>query len=94
MLKLWESRQVPVYSNGIARELVTPTGAAIAVTLAKQFGPVPPMTLRKVGLGAGSRDLLLPNILQLWLGYEVENSGGTSYVQAQAHISRNSRRTL
>lgn len=85
VLKLWESRQVPVYSNGIARELVTPTGAAIAVTLAKQFGPVPPMTLRKVGLGAGSRDLLLPNILQLWLGYEVENSGGTSYVQAQGH---------
>jgi len=37
VLKLFSSRQVPVYSNGIDRELVTPTGAAIAVTLATEF---------------------------------------------------------
>jgi uncharacterized protein (TIGR00299 family) protein len=30
VLKLWESSSVPVYSNGIDKELVTPTGAAIA----------------------------------------------------------------
>jgi uncharacterized protein (TIGR00299 family) protein len=68
VLKLWESRQVPVYSNGIDRELVTPTGAAIAVTLAARFGCPPPLKLEKVGLGAGSRDLPIPNILRLWLG--------------------------
>ena len=68
VLKLWEQHQVPVYDNGIGRELVTPTGAAIAVTLAQAFGPPPPMTLHKVGLGAGSHDLPLPNILRLWVG--------------------------
>lgn len=68
VLKLWELRQVPIYSNGIERELVTPTGAAIATTLATQFGAPPTMTLQKVGLGAGSLDLPLPNILRLWLG--------------------------
>ncbi|MBW4417682.1 MAG: nickel pincer cofactor biosynthesis protein LarC [Myxacorys californica WJT36-NPBG1] len=68
VLKLWELRQVPVYSNGIERELVTPTGAAIATTLATQFGAPPNMTLQKVGLGAGSLDLPLPNILRLWIG--------------------------
>jgi pyridinium-3,5-bisthiocarboxylic acid mononucleotide nickel chelatase len=31
VLKLWESRQVPVYHNGIDKELVTPTGAALAL---------------------------------------------------------------
>lgn len=68
VLKLWEMRQVPVYSNGIERELVTPTGAAIATTLATQFGSPPPMTLHRVGLGAGSRQLPIPNILRLWVG--------------------------
>ncbi|NJO76765.1 MAG: LarC family nickel insertion protein, partial [Leptolyngbyaceae cyanobacterium RM1_406_9] len=62
VLKLWEMRQVPIYSNGIERELVTPTGAAIATTLAVQFGAPPAMTLQKVGLGAGSRNLPIPNI--------------------------------
>ena len=68
VLKLWEMRQIPIYSNGIDRELVTPTGAAIVTTLAQQFGPPPPMTLRTIGLGAGARDLALPNLLRLWLG--------------------------
>lgn len=68
VLKLWESRQVPIYSNGIARELVTPTGAAIAVSLAWAFGTPPAMRLQKVGLGAGSLNLPIPNILRLWIG--------------------------
>lgn len=68
VLKLFELGQVPVYSNGIERELVTPTGAAIATTLAHQFGPPPTMTLHRVGLGAGTSEFSLPNILQLWIG--------------------------
>ncbi|MGK7940340.1 MAG: nickel pincer cofactor biosynthesis protein LarC [Crocosphaera sp.] len=68
VMKLWESRQVPIYSNNINKELVTPTGAAIAVTLVKSFGQPPNMILEKVGLGAGSQDLSIPNILRLWIG--------------------------
>ncbi len=68
VLKLYELRNVPIYSNGIDRELVTPTGAAIVTTLATQFGAPPAMTLQKIGLGAGSRDLPIPNILRLWIG--------------------------
>ncbi|MGI0484787.1 nickel pincer cofactor biosynthesis protein LarC [Pantanalinema rosaneae CENA516] len=68
VLKLWELRQVPIYSNGIERELVTPTGAAIVTTLATQFGNPPRMTLQQVGLGAGSRELSIPNLLRLWVG--------------------------
>ncbi|HEY9298210.1 MAG TPA: nickel pincer cofactor biosynthesis protein LarC [Phormidium sp.] len=74
VLKLWEYRQVPVYSNGIEKELVTPTGAAIAVTLASAFGSPPPMSIQKVGLGAGSRQLPIPNILRLWIGEEVAST--------------------
>ncbi len=68
VLQLWQSRQVPVYSNGIDRELVTPTGAALAVTLAESFGAAPAMTISKIGLGAGTLQLPLPNILRLWIG--------------------------
>lgn len=68
VLKLWEMRGCPVYSNGIDKELVTPTGAAIATTLVRSFGDPPPMTIKKVGLGAGSLDLSIPNILRLWYG--------------------------
>jgi pyridinium-3,5-bisthiocarboxylic acid mononucleotide nickel chelatase len=70
VLKLFSSRQVPVYSNGIDRELVTPTGAAIAVTLATEFGAPPAMQLQQIGLGAGTIQLPIPNILRLWLGTE------------------------
>ncbi len=80
VLKLWEMRGCPVYSNGIERELVTPSGAAIATTLAIDFGSPPAMSLQRVGLGAGSRDLPIPNILRLWLG---ESRGQGSGVRGQ-----------
>jgi pyridinium-3,5-bisthiocarboxylic acid mononucleotide nickel chelatase len=70
VLKLFASRQVPVYSNQIDRELVTPTGAAIAVALATKFGSPPAMQLQQIGLGAGTIELPIPNILRLWLGTE------------------------
>lgn len=68
VVQLWESRSVPVYSNGIEKELVTPTGAALAVTLSQEFGKFPAMTVKQVGLGAGNASLSLPNILRLWVG--------------------------
>lgn len=72
VLKLWESHCVPIYSNGIMKELVTPTGAALACSLATGFGAPPAMTLQRVGLGAGSHSLPIPNMLRLWIGESVE----------------------
>src|SRR5439155_4896548 len=46
----------PTYSNGIQKELVTPTGAAIVATLCDSFGPQPPMSVSAIGYGAGSTD--------------------------------------
>lgn len=75
VLQLWQSRGVPVYDNGIQAELVTPTGAAIVVTLAEEFGGPPSMVLRRVGLGAGSYGLPIPNLLRFWVG-EMEDVSG------------------
>jgi len=71
VLRLLQRAQVPIYSNGIEAELVTPTGCAIATTLAQGFGPPPPLQLQRLGLGAGGRDLPLPNLLRLWLGQTI-----------------------
>ena len=62
-------RGAPAYSSGIERELVTPTGAAIATTLATRYEEIPPMTLRTIGYGAGSADLKeKANVLRLLIG--------------------------
>ena len=67
---------VPVYSSGIPHELVTPTGAALVATLAKSFGPIPPLKIEAVGYGAGSKDLsAVPNVLRVILG---ETTGAES----------------
>lgn len=70
-------RGTPTHSSGIQRELVTPTGAAIATTLATRFGAIPPMNLRSVGYGAGSADLAeKPNVLRLLVGERIESGTG------------------
>ncbi len=63
----------PTYSNGVQKELVTPTGAAIVATLCDSFGPQPPMTVSAIGYGAGTADLEgQPNVVRLMIGESAE----------------------
>jgi pyridinium-3,5-bisthiocarboxylic acid mononucleotide nickel chelatase len=60
---------IPIYSNQITGELVTPTGAAIVSTLAEDFGGIPPLQIETSGFGAGSRDLPgSANVLRILIG--------------------------
>src|SRR5271155_2905116 len=62
----------PTYSNGVQKELVTPTGAAIVATLCEVFGPQPAMTVSAIGYGAGTADLEgQPNVVRIMVGEEV-----------------------
>ena len=63
----------------IDTELVTPTGAAIIAELATEFVPLPTMTIKKIGWGAGSKDLKIPNVLKVYYG-EMENQEGNIVV--------------
>lgn len=56
----------------IDTELVTPTGAAIIAELADEFTILPAMITEKIGWGAGSKDLKIPNILKVYYG-EMQN---------------------
>jgi pyridinium-3,5-bisthiocarboxylic acid mononucleotide nickel chelatase len=59
---------VPVYSDGQS-ELVTPTGALLVTEYAKQFGPMPTMSIEQIAYGAGDRDPKeRPNVLRIFRG--------------------------
>lgn len=66
-------KNAPVYSSGIQKELATPTGAAILSTLCEEYSPVPVMNVEKIGYGAGSHVLPIPNLLRVFIG-EVQPS--------------------
>ncbi len=55
--------------RGDLGELATPTGMALLRSLAARCEPLPPMTLRSVGVGAGGRDVPgRPNVVRVLLG--------------------------
>ena len=66
-------------------ELVTPTGAAIATTLAKFSRPG--MTIEKVGYGAGARDFEgWPNVMRIWIGEEIEPVNSEALILLETNV--------
>jgi uncharacterized protein (TIGR00299 family) protein len=62
-------RGAPLYGVSGGGELVTPTGAALVAELVSHFGELPPLTLDRVGTGAGTRDPAdRPNVVRVFLG--------------------------
>ena len=59
---------IPVYDNGIASELCTPTGAALLKHFVDEFGPKPVMVIEKTGYGMGKKDFEAANCVRAMLG--------------------------
>ena len=55
------------YDSGLTGELITPTGASLLRALGAQQRR-PSLTLEAVGLGAGKRDLTVPNMVRALIG--------------------------
>ncbi|MBI1322940.1 nickel pincer cofactor biosynthesis protein LarC [bacterium] len=65
---------VPLAASTIEMELTTPTGAAILATTVSRFGPLPAMTIDRIGTGAGTKDLKSqPNVLRIIVGELIES---------------------
>jgi uncharacterized protein (TIGR00299 family) protein len=80
-------RGKPVYSDGPAVELTTPTGAALAVTLARGFGTLPPLKIAVTGYGAGGYDFPdRANVLRVILGEESGALEATTVAVLEANI--------
>jgi len=74
-------RGVPTRACDETGELVTPTGAAILVTLAEGFGPPPPMVIEAAGYGAGARQgERVPNLVRVMIGRPDEGAAGADTV--------------
>jgi pyridinium-3,5-bisthiocarboxylic acid mononucleotide nickel chelatase len=68
-----------------AGELVTPTGAAILAELARFEQP--PIQVRRVGYGFGTRELPWPNAVRLWLGEPLAIEVGPRPVETLGGLS-------
>ena len=71
---------VPLRAVDVDGELTTPTGAALLVSLASEFGPLPSMRVESVGYGAGKKDLPFPNVTRVFIG-EAEDLPEATTVQ-------------
>ncbi len=60
-------RGVPTYAVDLDAEMVTPTGAAILTGLAS-FALRPPMTIERIGYGAGRSEFPFANVLRVSIG--------------------------
>jgi hypothetical protein len=79
----------PVTPADVEGETVTPTGAALLLAAGTRFGPVPAMSVRAVGYGAGSRDTEgRPNVVQALLGSvgDVEAGEGRVMLRLETNV--------
>ena len=85
----------PIYSRGPEIELTTPTGAALAVTLASSFGPLPAMRISSIGHGAGDRDFKQhANVLRVLIGERTAAPEATLVSVLEANIDDSSPQVL
>ncbi len=66
---------VPIYGGAIRGELCTPTGAALLKHFATAFGPIPAMSVEKIGYGMGTKDFEWANCVRAMLGETDEAAG-------------------
>jgi uncharacterized protein (TIGR00299 family) protein len=67
---------VPTYSAGPAKEMTTPTGAALVKALGCEFGNAPAFAATVIGYGAGTRNPeRFPNVLRLSIGETADTAG-------------------
>lgn len=81
VLRLLADAHMPVAAHPARSELCTPTGAALLATLATSFGPLPSCTVRRIGVGAGTRDPRgYANVLRVVLGESRESGESAAAV--------------
>ena len=82
-------KDAPIYSSGVQRELVTPTGAAMVKTLVTRFGNIPAMKIEKSGYGAGSHDIAEhPNVVRLIIGEAATTQDLTQSLEDRSAIAQ------
>ena len=89
---------LPHYRGTVDKEMTTPTGAALLKVLAVPVEEVPAGFIgERIGYGAGTRDVAIPNVLRIncgtWDG-GVKNAAGSLGAAAAVPVSENAAETL
>jgi uncharacterized protein (TIGR00299 family) protein len=75
VVALCARREVPTVGLDDRRELSTPTGVALLVALADEFGPLPALNMTGVGYGAGAADIATrANVVQVVIGESADTT--------------------
>jgi len=78
---------IPCYSNGIKKELTTPTGAALIGYFAEEFRSMPSMHILDAGYGVGGHNIKeIPNLLRVVIGELKEISKPSSMKVIETNI--------
>jgi uncharacterized protein (TIGR00299 family) protein len=73
-LGLLRNSALVAHGGPVDVELATPTGVAVLAEWATRSGPMPPLRVESIGVGAGSRDLAeRPNVVRLVVGAVAES---------------------
>ena len=76
----------PTYRSTIEKELTTPTGAAIVAALAEHSNDLSnDFAVEKIGYGAGTYELEIPNVLRIYLG-SIESPKARHFVKLETNI--------
>jgi len=80
-------KSIPYYSGDIAKELVTPTGAAVIAALGSGYGAMPQQFISEsISYGAGTWDLAIPNVLRMHVGKMVATDIPNETMVIEANI--------
>ncbi|MFN2239631.1 MAG: nickel pincer cofactor biosynthesis protein LarC, partial [Thermoanaerobaculia bacterium] len=80
-------RGVPFFQLDLEGEFCTPTGALILAEYAESYGPIPPMTLEKVGYGLGTRQVArFANAVRAIVGESASKSDGATIVSIEFQV--------
>ncbi|MCX8131066.1 MAG: nickel pincer cofactor biosynthesis protein LarC [Clostridia bacterium] len=80
VMEMLKNSDIPLVSEDVNTELVTPTGMGIIKCLSSGFGNMPAMTVEKVGYGMGKRETGRFNALRVVMGTLVENKGSSDEI--------------
>ncbi len=87
VLALLAAASAPASGGPDDEELATPTGVALATTLADGYGPMPAMSPERTGIGAGGRDPAhRPNAVRLVLGRAGVPAGREEVLLLEANV--------
>lgn len=85
----------PIYVDGPAFELTTPTGAAILAALAKGYGNMPSLSISSLGYGAGTKDFSnRANVLRITIGDKLDSVEAQTVLLIEANIDDSSPQVL